>query len=123
MLFRSLETLRTVGNVALLAAFPILAALTACGSDSSKKCDAVALAGLAGLGSNVAALVVDGGTVNFSIADAESTFNTTDSVYPDLGGPASGFFDWGLPFFFGRNVFVALEGASTPGGTGPYWAY
>ena len=63
------------------------------------------------------------GTVNFSIADAETTLNTTDSVYPDLGGPASGFFDWGLPFFFGRNVVVALDGAGTPGGTGPYWAY
>ncbi|MEO5671342.1 MAG: DUF3443 family protein, partial [Ramlibacter sp.] len=32
-------------------------------------------------------------------------------------------FDWGLPFFFGRNVFVAFTGASTPRGIGPYWAY
>ena len=29
----------------------------------------------------------------------------------------------GLPFFFGRNVFTAIEGAATPGGTGPYVAF
>lgn len=32
-------------------------------------------------------------------------------------------FDWGLPFFFGRSVFVARNNAATPYGTGPYWAF
>jgi len=32
-------------------------------------------------------------------------------------------FDWGLPFFFGRNVFTAIEGRNTPAGPGPYWAF
>jgi hypothetical protein len=65
------------------------------------------------------------GTVDFSIADAETLFTNDpdDAAYSDLGGPASGYFDWGLPFFYGQNVFVAIEGASTPGGPGPYWAY
>jgi hypothetical protein len=32
-------------------------------------------------------------------------------------------FDWGLPFFFGRTVFVAITGRSTPAGVGPFWAF
>jgi hypothetical protein len=47
------------------------------------------------------------------------------SVAP-AGGTAASLghaFDWGLPFFFGRTVFVALTGAATPAGAGPYWAF
>jgi hypothetical protein len=68
------------------------------------------------------------GTVTFSIADAATLFtNASDNAFSDLGGPAPSpgpnYFDWGLPFFFGRNVYTAIEGMSTPGGAGPYWAY
>jgi hypothetical protein len=28
-----------------------------------------------------------------------------------------------LPFFFGRNVFTAIEGRNTSGGMGPFVAY
>jgi len=28
-----------------------------------------------------------------------------------------------MPFFFGRSVFVAIGGAGTMHGTGPFWAY
>ncbi len=63
-------------------------------------------------------------TVSFSVANADSLFsNAGDSVFSELGGPSPGIFDWGLPFFFGRNVFTAIEGASTPNGKGPYWAF
>jgi hypothetical protein len=41
----------------------------------------------------------------------------------DLTGPQPGNFDFGLPFFFGRNVFVGIAGKSTPAGTGPFTAY
>ncbi len=62
-------------------------------------------------------------TVNFSIANADSLFASgNDAVFGTLGGPGQDF-DWGLPFFYGRNVYVAIDGKSTPGGTGPYWAY
>jgi hypothetical protein len=47
-------------------------------------------------------------------------------VMPLLAGPAfvtSTIFDWGLPFFYGRNVYAAVEQQSTPGGSGPYIAY
>lgn len=63
-------------------------------------------------------------TVNFSIASADSLFsNRGDFVFETLGGPNPGTFDWGLPFFFGRNVFTAIEARSTPAGIGPFWAY
>jgi len=46
--------------------------------------------------------------------------NPSCFVTPTVTAPC---FDWGLPFFFGRNVFTAIEGRSTPAGSGPYWAY
>jgi Protein of unknown function (DUF3443) len=62
--------------------------------------------------------------ISFSVGNAEILFaNPGDAVFNDLAGPASGVFDWGLPFFFGRNVFTAIDGAATPGGQGPYWAF
>ena len=63
------------------------------------------------------------GTVNFSIANADNLFNSTNSAFNDVGGPDTGQFDWGLPFFFGRNLFVAINTQNTPAGPGPYWAY
>ncbi len=65
------------------------------------------------------------GTVTFSVASAVTMFSDdpNDAAYADLGGPASNYFDWGLPFFYGRNVFTSIEGKTAPGGTTPYWAY
>jgi Protein of unknown function (DUF3443) len=67
--------------------------------------------------------------VSFRIANADSlvTLNPTFTAFDDLGHisdlnfPSS--FDWGLPFHYGRNVFVAIEGQSTSAGTGPYIAF
>ena len=61
--------------------------------------------------------------VNFTVEDANSLFSGSNTAFSTLGGPLPGQFDWGLPFFYGRNVYTAIEGASTPGGTGPYFAY
>jgi hypothetical protein len=64
------------------------------------------------------------GTVNFTVGNADSlTASETVGVANGLAGPNPGMFDWGLPFFFGRNVFTAIEGQNTPAGVGPYWAY
>ncbi|MEO5671684.1 MAG: DUF3443 domain-containing protein [Ramlibacter sp.] len=63
------------------------------------------------------------GTVSFVV---ESVRNLRgDAVAAHIGGTMedASAFDWGLPFFFGRNVFVAFSGATTPKGTGPFWAY
>ena len=40
--------------------------------------------------------------------------------YPDPTQPS---FDCGLPFFFGRIVYSAIETRNTPAGTGPYVAF
>jgi hypothetical protein len=64
------------------------------------------------------------GTVNFVVGNADTlTAILTDGVANGLAGPNSGMFDWGLPFFFGRNVYTAIQGQNTPAGAGPYWAY
>lgn len=63
-------------------------------------------------------------TISFSVGNAQTLVsNQNDGVTPGLAGPNAGMFDWGLPFFYGRTVYVAIEGQSTPGGTGPYVAY
>ena len=62
------------------------------------------------------------GTVNLSIANADMLFanNPTYAAFDDLGGPSgtglsSDYFDLGLPFFFGRPVFVGIAGTTVPG--------
>lgn len=63
-------------------------------------------------------------TVHFTVVSASQLFSSGgNAVFPTLGGPNPATFDWGLPFFFGRNVFVAIEGRQTPVGAGPFWAY
>jgi len=66
--------------------------------------------------------------VSFSVANASAVAQTypNDSALPLLAGPAfvtSSIFDWGLPFFYGRTVYAAIEQQATPGGVGPYVAY
>lgn len=63
------------------------------------------------------------GTVNFAIENATNLFNTGNTAFSTSGAPNPGAFDWGLAFFFGRNVFTAIDQMSTPAGTGPYFAY
>jgi hypothetical protein len=75
-------------------------------------------------------------TINFTIDNTDTLFTTygNDAVYPNLGGTISGVsptalsnaFDWGLPFFYGRPVFVLFEGSPGPAGssfTGPALAF
>lgn len=67
-------------------------------------------------------------TITFTIVSTDGLLAAGATAGPVGGtavslGPGLSSFDWGLPFFFGRTVFTAIEGKSTPGGTGPYWAY
>lgn len=67
------------------------------------------------------------GTATVSIGNAATLFtaNPNGTAFNDIGGTMdmAGSFDFGLPFFYGRNVFSAMEGATTPGSTGPYVAF
>ena len=65
-------------------------------------------------------------SVDFSIEDATTLFNNNggnNTAFSTLGAPNTGAFDWGLGFFYGRNVFTAIENLTSPGGVGPYYAY
>ena len=66
------------------------------------------------------------GTISFSVVNADTLFgNASYTAASGLGGTAigPGSFDWGFPFFFGRTVFTSLEGTSSGGASGPYFAY
>jgi hypothetical protein len=65
--------------------------------------------------------------INFNVANADN-LSATATAFNNLGGPASmnaptQSFDWGLSFFYGRSVYTAVEGMTTPAGVGPYFAY
>lgn len=62
-------------------------------------------------------------TVNFNVASAQNLLNSNGTAFNNLGGESSGDFDFGLPFFFGRSVYTAIEGQNTPVGSGPYFAF
>ena len=58
----------------------------------------------------------------FNVGNAD-TLDARFFAFNEIAGPNPGNFDFGLGFFFGRSVFTAIEGQSTPGGVGPYFAY
>jgi hypothetical protein len=62
-------------------------------------------------------------TVNFAIADP-TTFVQTAAAFTDLGGigdPST--FIWGMPFFYGRKIYIGIEQKVSGAYTGPYYAY
>ena len=69
-------------------------------------------------------------TVSYAVGNV-STFNASYFAFDNLAGPMPGYptdssipgFDWGLPLFFGRNMVTSIEDQSTPGGSGPYFAF
>lgn len=62
--------------------------------------------------------------LSFSIGDAASLFATGNYAFSNTGAPSSGYYDMGLPFFYGRSVYVGFEGMETASGpTGPYLAF
>jgi Protein of unknown function (DUF3443) len=70
-------------------------------------------------------------TTGFSVANAEDLFvnasTASDAALPglDSGNPSGYGFDWGLPFFYGVNVYSSIDGQKVPSGApaAPWWAY
>ncbi len=66
-------------------------------------------------------------TVGFTVDNADQVFATNSSALPGLagstgtlgGGGLGDVFDWGLPFFYGRSVFVLFEGRTLGSTAGP----
>lgn len=62
--------------------------------------------------------------IPFTVVSPQNLAASTTAA--PVAGNATGLgrvFDWGLPFFLGRTVFVAFTGALTPAGAGPYIAF
>jgi hypothetical protein len=67
-------------------------------------------------------------SVNFTVDDAETLGANEPSfvAFPTLAGTyptTTDTFDWGLPFYYGRTVYTAIENTMTAVGTGPYVAF
>jgi phage gpG-like protein len=68
--------------------------------------------------------------VSLSLANADLLFgnNPSYAAFPNLGG-ASGtghstdYFDLGLPFFFGRTVYVGIGGKTVPNSVSAPYGY
>jgi hypothetical protein len=64
------------------------------------------------------------GEVDFQVNNFRTLASSPNNVFSDLAGPGpDGWFDWGFPFFLGRNVYIGIEETTSGLGTGPYWAY
>ena len=74
-------------------------------------------------------------TAAFTLYNAETQYASNNTVMPGIGADPyviypnigqyffSNSFDFGLPFFYGRSVYTAIEGRNAAGTVGPYYAF
>jgi hypothetical protein len=70
--------------------------------------------------------------VNSTISKGSTLISSSNTAFSDLAGPLTSgtpnsttqandaFFDWGLSFFYGRNVYTSINGINV---YGAFWAY
>lgn len=61
-------------------------------------------------------------TVNFAIADPDS-FTANGAAFAGLASGGTANFVWGMPFFYGRKIYFAIDQRTAGTYTGPYYAY
>lgn len=62
--------------------------------------------------------------VPFNVGNFITVASDGNSVFSEIAGTSTFGFDWGLPFFMGRNVFLGYEQKIVPSlGTGPFVAF
>ena len=64
------------------------------------------------------------GTITFNIMNADTLFNSGNAAFNDLGGdggtaPSNDVFDFGLPFFFGKSVYIGMAPGVFTGESAP----
>ncbi len=74
----------------------------------------------------------------FNVSDATTLLSGSYTAFSDLTGPNTAgtglnsstelsdqYFAWGLPFFYGRNVYTSIWGMTQPSGVpaAPWWSY
>lgn len=64
-------------------------------------------------------------TTSFNIANIYNLFNNTNNTAFNNNGANGfdGFLDYGLPFFFGKTVYICFQDKTCNGIPGPYWAF
>jgi hypothetical protein len=64
-------------------------------------------------------------TVPFQVANTASLLAGTYAAFDNIAAytSVSGYFIWGLPFFFGRSVYTALSGSQAGPQSGPFVAF
>jgi Protein of unknown function (DUF3443) len=58
--------------------------------------------------------------INFTVSNPELLASTI-TADAELAGPGFGGVDWGLPLFFGRTIYTAIEGKPVTGATNGPW--
>jgi hypothetical protein len=65
-------------------------------------------------------------SVVFQVGNAEALFSTSNTAFGDAAGAAptgSTSFAWGMPFFYGKRVYMSIWDITTFGSAGPWYAW